>query len=165
MHANHLAPTPRLDSLRARLGATWIALAAARTDAERQVADLARLLDGTTPSDTSIVVFGSLARGEVTQGSDVDWTLLVDGQAHPSHLDAALDIDQRLVAANMKKPGREGTFGGLAFSHDLVHYIDGAQDTNRNTTQRILLLLGEQSPSTSPISGARDRRLDGRFAL
>jgi predicted nucleotidyltransferase len=25
------------------------------------------------------VVFGSLARGEFTAGSDIDWTLLVDG--------------------------------------------------------------------------------------
>ena len=29
--------------------------------------------------DLSLVVFGSLARGEWTSGSDVDWTLLIDG--------------------------------------------------------------------------------------
>ena len=141
MRRKGLEATPRLDTLRAQLGASWPSLAAARSDAEAQVAALERLLDGAAPTDTSIVVFGSLARGEVTQGSDIDWTLLVDGQAHPSHLNAALDIDERLVGAGMKKPGREGTFGGLAFSHDLVHYIGGGEDTNRNTTQRILLLL------------------------
>lgn len=31
--------------------------------------------------DTSLVVFGSLARREWTTGSDLDWTYLVDGQA------------------------------------------------------------------------------------
>jgi hypothetical protein len=34
-----------------------------------------------------------------------------------------------------------GTFGNLAFSHDIIHQIGGQNDTNRNTTQRILLLL------------------------
>lgn len=141
MRSSNLAPTNRLNALRSQLGANWPALAAARSRAETKLSSLQLVLDGAAPADTSIVVFGSLARGEVMPGSDVDWTLLVDGQAHPSHLNAALDIDQRLVSAGMKKHGREGTFGGLAFSHGLVHYIGGSEDTNRNTTQRILLLL------------------------
>ena len=29
----------------------------------------------------------------------------------------------------------------MAFSHEIVHHIGGQADTNRNTTQRILLLL------------------------
>jgi UTP:GlnB (protein PII) uridylyltransferase len=36
--------------------------------------------------DTSLVVFGSLARGEWTGGSDLDWTYLIDGQANSDHL-------------------------------------------------------------------------------
>ncbi len=32
-------------------------------------------------------------------------------------------------------------FGGLAFSHDIVHCIGGQDDTNRNLTLRMLLLL------------------------
>ena len=36
-----------------------------------------------TGEDTSIVVFGSLARSELTSGSDLDWVLLVDGFADP----------------------------------------------------------------------------------
>lgn len=38
-------------------------------------------------------------------------------------------------------PGAEGIFGNIAFSHDIVHHIGGQADTNRNTTQRILLLV------------------------
>jgi len=34
--------------------------------------------------DTSIVVSGSLARDEYTAGSDIDWTLLVDGSVDQS---------------------------------------------------------------------------------
>ena len=40
-----------------------------------------------------------------------------------------------------KGVGREGTFGKLAFSHELVHEIGGQLDSNQNTTRRILLLL------------------------
>ena len=37
--------------------------------------------------------------------------------------------------------GPTGTFGNMAFSHDIIHQIGGQYDTNKNTTQRILLLL------------------------
>ena len=39
------------------------------------------------------------------------------------------------------KPGREGVFGDVTFSHDLIQYIGGQNDTNSNLTHRILLLL------------------------
>ncbi len=40
-----------------------------------------------------------------------------------------------------KGPGAEGTFGSMVFSHDLIHEIGGEDDTNQNTTRRLLLLL------------------------
>jgi len=40
-----------------------------------------------------------------------------------------------------QKPGPTGTFGNMAFSHDIIHEIGGQDDTNKNMTQRILLLL------------------------
>ncbi len=88
--------------------------------------------------DCSLVVFGSLARDEWTTGSDVDWTLLSDGQADPEHLRGAQKISE---LRTVKKPGATGVFGDLCFSHDLVHQIGGLQDTNENTTRRVLLLL------------------------
>src|SRR4029077_15479746 len=42
-------------------------------------------------------------------------------------------------------PGPAATFGSVTFSHELVHHIGGHSDSNRNTTQRILLLL-ESTP-------------------
>jgi len=93
--------------------------------------------------DSSLVVFGSLARDEWTSGSDLDWTFLIDGTAKPEHFDIAQEI-QKLIAENKEKfpaPGTTGTFGNMAFSHDIVHRIGGQNDSNKNTTQRILLLL------------------------
>ena len=91
--------------------------------------------------DTSLVVFGSLARGEWTSGSDLDWTYLIDGQANSDHLRISQKIQRTLEEAGYSPPGTTGTFGNMAFSHDIIHQIGGQNDTNRNTTQRILLLL------------------------
>jgi predicted nucleotidyltransferase len=96
-----------------------------------------------TSEDTSLVVFGSLARQEWTSASDLDWTYLIDGQANSDHLVIAQKI-RKILNEHKEKfrpPGQTGTFGNMAFSHDIIHQIGGQNDTNKNTTQRILLLL------------------------
>jgi hypothetical protein len=77
-------------------------------------------------------------------------TLLIDGLAIPEHKTVARTIRERLQDLKYRgialpKPGAEGIFGSLAFSHDIIHHIGGQADSNRNTTQRVLLLL-EASP-------------------
>jgi hypothetical protein len=56
-----------------------------------------------------------------------------------------LRISQRIHKTLGEKkfvdPGPTGTFGNMAFSHEIVHQIGGQSDTNKNTTQRVLLLL------------------------
>jgi predicted nucleotidyltransferase len=97
-------------------------------------------LKGLSSTDVSIVVFGSHARKEWTSKSDVDWTLLIDGQADPQHLDIAQDVAGRLKRAKFQAPGTTGIFGNMTFSHDLIQKIGGREDTNENTTRRVLLL-------------------------
>jgi predicted nucleotidyltransferase len=98
-----------------------------------------------TSEDTSLVVFGSLARDEWTSSSDLDWTYIIDGEANSDHLVIVQKIQRLLGQKKNKKrfrpPGPTGTFGNLAFSHDIIHQIGGQNDTNKNTTSRILLLL------------------------
>ena len=91
--------------------------------------------------DTSLVVFGSLARKEFTPKSDIDWTLLVDGITVPEHLIVARQIGDTLEKLGLNPPGKTGTFGNIASSHNLIHYIGGEDDSNANTTRRALLLL------------------------
>lgn len=143
-------------ALRDRLGASWPAITSSR---KRTAAMRTRLADALrkphlVPPDTSLVVFGSLARGELTEGSDVDWTLLVDGPADPYHRDAAQRIAGHLREMGLAPPAAGGPFGSLTFSHDLVHDIGGDDDTNRNTTQRLLLLL-ESAPVGDAAAYAR----------
>lgn len=136
-----------VEALAARLGAEWPAIARARAASRERMAVLeGGLGDLVSRSATfSFVAYGSLARGEFTRGSDLDWTLLVDGPADPAHHEAEIEVRQRLAELGFRPPAPGGTFSGLTFSHDLVHRIGGDDDTNRNTTQRILLLL-ESAP-------------------
>lgn len=135
--------TEVIKELEKELGRRWsnITASAAATVAERD--GIAKVLSTASlvPADCSFVVFGSLARGEVTPKSDVDWTLLVDGQADPQHHALAHAIKRSLAGQHKKGPGPTAVFGGLTFSHDLIHQIGGESDSNKNTTRRILLLL------------------------
>ncbi len=119
----------------------WPFIRAARSASTNRIESLNSTLTPFTSEDTSIVVFGSLARRELTSGSDLDWVLLVDGSASPIHLDDSLSIESSLEEETEKRPGPEATFGGLVFSHDLINYIGGGDDTNANLTRRMLLLL------------------------
>lgn len=130
-----------IETLSSKLHRRWPAIRQALDFSRREKQKLNDLLANQNQSDTSIVVFGSLARNEFTLGSDLDWTLLVDGQADADHLTLARKIRKILKRNKYKVPGPTGIFGNTAFSHTIVHEIGGADDTNKNTTQRILLLL------------------------
>jgi predicted nucleotidyltransferase len=130
-----------LQRLAQRLDRAWPHLEAAQNESDKTRAHLTTRLVDRVPEDTSLVVFGSLARGELTTGSDLDWTLLVDGRAHEAHHTGVQAIARIFNEEDVKKPGPTGVFGNFAFSHPIVHQIGGQEDTNKNTTQRILLLL------------------------
>ena len=94
-------------------------------------------------------MFGSLARREYTTGSDLDWTVLIDGRADSMHLKIIHKLNTELEP-NFGKPGPSEVFGGLIFSHDLVHAVGGDEDSNKNMRRRLLLLL-----ESAPIEVAR----------
>ncbi len=133
------------DALCKKFGLKYQAIDQARKQSEHKLGEMQRALAsaGLKFDDTtvSLVVFGSMARREWTSGSDVDWTLLVDGPADPQHFQLATDIRAALEGHGFGEPGATETFGSLASSHDLVHHVGGLDDSNRNMTRRLLLLL------------------------
>lgn len=158
-----------VNELSARLTSNWPAIREARRKAEEAREKVSKSLSemNFVSGDASVVVFGSLARDEFTEESDLDWTLLVDGQANSDHLYTAQAIRQKLTLAGFKKPGRTGVFGNTTFSHGLIHLIGGEDDTNQNTTQRILLLLesrgincGETDAYGRVLTGVLNRYLE-----
>ena len=107
--------------------------------------------------ESEVVVFGSLGRDEWTSSSDVDWTLLVDGRADLDHSKLITRISDCLKAKEFVEPGGTGIFGRMTFSHDVLHHIGGEHDTNRNITQRILLLLEGKSVGDVSTDGPYSR--------
>ena len=83
--------------------------------------------------------------------------LLIDSQAFPEHKDQERDIERRLKLNRFISPGKSGVFGCMVGSHGLVHNIGGEDDSNSNTTRRVLLLL-ESFPVGNPEAYNRVRR-------
>lgn len=138
-----------------KLGRTFGAISKSRDQSKETLNRLSRITDesvslinGSVSTDMAIVLFGSLARREWTSGSDLDWTLLVDGPADPHHRAVAKEFARRAKDAGFEQPGPAGVFGNLSFSHDLIHCIGGEADSNANLTRRILMLLESHSLSS-----------------
>jgi predicted nucleotidyltransferase len=136
-----VSPTP-FDRLKASLGEDWPAITESRAETEKCLEKLRAICErADVPGNTAVVCFGSLARGEWTSGSDVDWTLLVDGMSDPEHFLSVQRIAKAIHDSGLPGPGPTGTFGQLTSSHELIHHIGGSGDTNQNLTRRMLLLL------------------------
>src|SRR5262249_38770608 len=106
-----------ITTLEARVGCSWGNIRASANAANVERGSIAAMLlsKGLVPADCSFVVYGSLARAEVTPGSDVDWTLLVDGQADPQHVAISHAITASLDDLGKQGPGATAVFGGLTF--------------------------------------------------
>ncbi|MBV9760938.1 MAG: nucleotidyltransferase domain-containing protein [Acidobacteriaceae bacterium] len=133
--------TTYVEQLEQTLGTQWIHLREARSRTRSKLAEAREALSDLDSEDNSIIVSGSLARDEYTNGSDFDWSLLIDGPCDPEHHRLVRKISEIVQELANKPVGAERTFGDMVFSHDLVHQIGGQYDTNRNTTQRLLLVL------------------------
>src|SRR5687767_4692340 len=102
-----------LEELKKQWQGEWKAIDKAKAAANEQISKLNELLvqeardEGSLDSsDVSLIVFGSLARAEWTSGSDLDWTLLIDGVADHEHANAAHHVERLLEEARLKKPGQ-----------------------------------------------------------
>lgn len=143
-----------LDRLRGTSPNRWPNMAAAQALSHQKMAVLSKIAGDLPQTDEgSLVVFGSLARGEFTEGSDLDWTIMIDGRADSNHLEVVHALKRRLQEEGFGKPGPTEVFGGLVFSHELIHAIGGDEDSNKNMTRRLLLIL-----ESSPIDGNRSRQ-------
>jgi hypothetical protein len=134
----------RLSEVSALLACEWPAIHKAIARSESELADLQILFstkDGNAlANNCSLVLFGSLARCEFSDQSDLDWILLVDGNYEDSHLSVVKTVNQKLAASNKIGPASGGIFGSLVLSDCIVDSI-GADKTIRELSLRMLLLL------------------------
>lgn len=139
-----------VQALAKKLGTIWPAIEAAATVTDELMSELRNALSDLDDVNYSIVVTGSLGRGEACRSSDADWMLLVDGLSDPKHGPLVRTITNRVEGVLPAPPGKTRTFGEIVASHDLIHYIAGARDTNVNLTRR-MLLLAESRALTNPL--------------
>lgn len=158
-------PTTALDRLERDLGARWDALRTARATTDRILGELREGLADLHDPNCTVIVTGSLGRGEASRDSDADWVLLVDGPSDTDHARLARAIGDRIRQVVPKDPGPTGTFGDIVVSHDLVHYIAGTRDSNINLTRR-MLMLAESRAITNPLVRQRViRNVLARYVL
>jgi predicted nucleotidyltransferase len=157
-------PTP-VELLAERCGRTWPAISAAKKRTAELVDKVRQALAKIDDPQASVIVTGSVARGEATPGSDFDWMLLIDGASDPQHFRLTRAVFDTLEDVGIKPPGRSETFGTLVSSHDLVHYIAGTKDTNENLTRRILLLLESTALTNAPLRERVIRNLLARYVI
>jgi hypothetical protein len=89
-----------MNELSIKLASDWPAIRKATANTERDLTELERLL---LPSDgrplaenVSLVFFRSLAHGESTSQSDLDWTLLVNCEVDGQHFSLSQSIRKKL---------------------------------------------------------------------
>lgn len=113
------------------------------------------------PADTSVAVFGSWARQELTEGSDDDWAVLVNAatEGRPD-VTAVVVAAEHSLGAGTRKPGAQDIFGGSISCDALAERIGLDEDTNTNLTRRALLLLESIEVAGAAHAPCRRRVLD-----
>jgi predicted nucleotidyltransferase len=148
-----------LERLAARSGGGFPHLLAARERTARELSSArARLGALAIDDDAAVVLFGSWGRQELTPGSDDDWLVLVVGDRRDAIRPASEAVGDVLV----REPGRQAVFGEVAFAAELAGRIGLDEDTNRNLTRRMLLLLESVAVAGEPAwRASREHILDG----
>lgn len=150
---------PATGALRELRGANQLLqalLGAREATARRLTADVAQRIAGIElPTQSSLVLFGSWGRQEVTDGSDYDWGLLVGDR------DVALDgpavgqaVEKLRFAFGDRPPGKQQYFGTAFYSEPLSASIGLDSDDTRNLTRRMLLLLESTAVTGEPVRQA-----------
>jgi len=114
----------------------------------------------THDQETSIVLFGSWARRELTEYSDDDWLILVNGPPQEGVRPTVEEVAS-ILGIDERKPGEQEIFGIHAFCDD-IEKVGLDRDDNKNVTHRVLLML-ESIPFTGHAAhqACWERILDG----
>ena len=162
---SHDSTTPAIERLAEHRAGGLPNLVEARSRTDRAQDELRRkmaTLD--VDADASVVLFGSWGRRELTEHSDDDWLVLVNGPAREL-VRPTLEEVGAVLGVGTRKPGKRAIFGVLSWCGDLVDNIGLQDDDNRNLTHRMLLML-ESTPSigAEAYDRAWTRVLDGYLA-
>ncbi|MCY3727512.1 MAG: nucleotidyltransferase domain-containing protein [Nitrospira sp.] len=86
-----------------------------------------------------LVCCGSYARGEASEQSDIDYVMVSDDTETAPDLNERVRSEIRSIVPN--SPSEGGAFGATVNRSEILANIGGDDDSNKNITRRILLLL------------------------
>lgn len=140
--AESLSPHGALDQFASQRRGGFANLRSAQELADMQIQAAAADLADLAPDDVSVVMFGSWARRELTDGSDNDWAILTpEGREHDDDVQQLSLHCRSRFNDDGKAPGAQDMFG-IPFSwNPLAQYVGLDDDTNTNLTRRMLMLL------------------------
>lgn len=118
-----------------------------------------------------VVAFGSLARREYTQASDIDYLVLVDSApddpGEPRELlelvKTSLHHEAEAIGAASKDPGSSGLFGKAVGTFDIINQVGLLGDTNFTHTRRMEILQESVSLLNTDLHAKILRRTIGRY--
>lgn len=160
----------RIERLASERGLDLTALTKAAAASNRRNADIADRLGASLPPDehpnADVVVFGSLARGEVTADSDVDFLVLLEDMENAEVPVQLLGRMNGIVTEmNLHPPGSEGVFGDFAVTAEFTSRIGLDIDTNKLTSRRILLLTESASVYNRGVRARTIAQMMRRYCL
>lgn len=101
---------------------------------------------GIDVSGIGLLITGSIARREVTEGSDCDYLLVSNTTpSHESVIQGLGAVERVLQDMGLLEPGSQGVFGDFTTAAELFIRIGLERDSNPNMTRRMSILL-ESAP-------------------
>jgi hypothetical protein len=156
-----LSPAGSLDGLATRAGISFPHLAEARALAARRITETSDDLAASTPDDVSVVMYGSWARGELTEASDNDWAILTpDGRTDDDDVKALAANCQAMFNEDGGAPGAQDIFGVPFAWSKLAKAIGLDEDDNANLTRRMLTLLESVALTGTTLDQCRETILE-----
>ncbi len=96
-------------------------------------------LEGSSTQNMVVAVCGSYARREASRESDLDY--FVFGKGYVEDRDLRQEMDSLIRQLCISSPSQGGPFEGWTCQDQMLQNIGGDDDSNKNITRRVLLLL------------------------
>lgn len=91
------------------------------------------------PTDAIVATFGSYARREASELSDIDYVIISNDRESLSKPSEQVEVAIKSIVDI--EPSADGAFGKVIQRSDILRNLGGEQDSNQSLTRRLLLLL------------------------
>jgi hypothetical protein len=136
---------------------------AAKIFSNQKVDDLRARLSSLVPNGSIAITFGSYARREASEQSDIDYIIVGPDIAEASRNALMTQVETTVAGIVRIEPSADGAFAKYVVRDEMLRNLGGNRETNETLTRRMLLLLeGEWLSAETEFKNFR-RELLGRY--